>query len=402
MVKQGTRVLVTGGAGFIGAHLTRALVAAGAQVRVLDDLSSGKRERLAGLFGRLDLLQADVRNGASVGRAANGAQAVVHLAGPPASGDVLHAEEVALGGTLNVLEAVRRMDRRVRPRVVLCGSGSVYGKQSAFVLHEELPPHPATTQAVMALAMEQVARVYHQVHGVQVVCLRLFRTFGPEEDPARVDAGVVARFIHAALEGRAPVIFGDGQQTRDLVYIDNVVAAIEGALRAEATGEPLNVASGEAVAINFLWKLVLGLSGKPRLAIDPTYTPAPPWEPQHVRPQIARACKTLGWAPSVRLRDGLLRTVNHQLGLRDVDPYSWFAPRAARARERAPTTPPPPPLAKPQQGGLQQGGRAPLEARERECVEVADDDLLSDEGAIDGGEVLEWAPVPVVPGLGGA
>ena len=174
------------------------------------------------------------------------------------------------------------------------------------MLHEELPPRPATPEAVMALAMEQYGRVYREAYGVPVVNLRIFRCFGPDEDAERSDAGIVAKLIRAALDGKSPVIFGDGQQTRDLIYVDNVVAAILAALEvADPPAEPLNIASGEAVAVNFLWNLVLETCGKKRLAIDPTYVPAPPWDPKHTRPQIARACKVLGWAPAVRLREGL-------------------------------------------------------------------------------------------------
>jgi UDP-glucose 4-epimerase len=382
MLKQGTRVLVTGGAGFIGAHLVRALVAAGGQVRVLDDLSSGRRERLRGLFGPLELMQTDVRNLAAVERAAAGAHAIVHLAGAPTLSDLQRAEEVMLGGALNILQVVRQMDKRDRPRVIFCGAGAVYGRQSAFVLHEELTPRPSTPAAVLALAVEQFGRVFHHNYGVPVVNLRVFRVFGPEEELDRIDAGVVARFAHAALDGVSPIILGDGQQTRDLVYVDNVVAAIECAMRAEANAEPLNVASGEAVTINFLWRLVLEVAGKRRLAIDPTHVPPPAGDPEHARPQIARACKVLGWSPTVRLREGLTRTLNHHLGMRDADPNAWFTPREGPRRPTAPPcTPPPAPLARRPAGDEQ---------------EITDADLVDE---IEVARAAPWAPVPPPPGL---
>lgn len=332
MLTQGSKVLITGGAGFIGSHVARALATCGYEVRVLDDLSTGKRERLAAIDG-IELLHGDVRNPAAVQRAMQGVAAVIHLAGVQPGVDCIRAQDVNLGGALHILnyaraEATGGVGKSDRIRVVLCGSASVYGKQAGFVLHEELPPRPATPEAVMALAMEQYGRVYREAFGVPVVNLRIFRVFGPDEDAERDDAGLVAKLIRAALDGKSPVLFGDGQQTRDLIYIDNVVAAVMAALTVEdPPAEPLNIASGEAVAINFLWNLVLECTGKKRLAIDPTYVPAPPWESKHSRPQIARACKVLGWAPAVRLREGLQKTVEHYQSLRNVDPNAWFAPK---------------------------------------------------------------------------
>lgn len=327
MLTQGTKVLITGGAGFIGSHVARALSASGCEVRVLDDLSTGRRDRIAALDG-IEFLQGDVRNPAAVHRAMQGVSAVIHLAGVQPGVDPIRAQEVNLGGALHILSFAREVDKRQRPRVVLCGSASVYGRQTGFVLHEELPPRPSTPEAVMSLAMEQYGRVYRETYGVPVVNLRIFRVFGPDEDADRGDAGIIAKFIRAALDGKSPVIFGDGQQTRDLIYVDNVVAAILAALEvADPPAEPLNIASGEAVAVNFLWTLVLEMCGKKRLAIDPTYLPAPPWDPKHTRPQIARACKVLGWAPAVRLREGLARTVEHYANERNADPNAWFAPK---------------------------------------------------------------------------
>ncbi len=339
MLTHGTKVLITGGAGFLGSHVARALSASGCEVRVLDDLSTGRRERIAALDG-IQFLQADVRNPAAVHRAMHEVQAVIHLAGVQPGVDPIRAQEVNLGGALHILNAARDIDKRVRPRVVLCGSASVYGKQTGFVLHEELPPHPSTPEAVMALAMEQYGRVYREAYGVPVVNLRIFRCFGPDEDADRPDAGIVAKLIKAALDGKSPAIFGDGQQTRDLVYVDNVVAAILAAVEvADPPAEPLNIASGEAVAVNFLWNLVLETCGKRRLAIDPTYVPAPPWDPKHTRPQIARACKVLGWAPSVRLREGLVKTVEFYQAQRNADPNAWFAPKEEPAPKKKLTLP---------------------------------------------------------------
>jgi UDP-glucose 4-epimerase len=414
MLKQGTRVLVTGGAGFIGCHVTRALVAAGCQVRVLDDLSTGKRDRLNGLASRVELLHADVRNPTAVDRAGKGAHVIVHLAASPIGGDPTRAQEVLLGGALNVLNAARGADKSERPRVVLCGSGSVYGKQSAFVLHEELAPRPSVPEAVMSLAAEQYGRVYREAFATPVTNLRIFRTFGPEEDPERPDCSVVAKFIRAALDGTSPIIHGDGQQTRDLIYIDNVIAAVLAACESDHA-DPLNVASGEAVAINFLWNLVLELVGKKRLAIEPTFVPPPSWDPKHARPQIQRSCKALNWAPSVRLRDGLSRTVQYYMASRTVDPNAWFAPREdsgpLKLVEGSPTplpprpkraaTPPPPPLAarQSQSDARKMNTPPPAPVITAPILSVAPREL-DDETRIEEDLKLEWAPVPAVPGMG--
>jgi UDP-glucose 4-epimerase len=424
MLTQGTKVLITGGAGFLGSHVARALSASGCAVRVIDDLSTGRRERIAALDG-IELLQGDVRNPAAVHRAMNGVNAVVHLAGVQPGVDPIRAQEVNLGGALHLLSCARERDKRERPRVVLCGSASVYGRQTGFVLHEELTPRPMTPEAVMALAMEHYGRVYRETYGVAVVNLRIFRVFGPDEDAAGPDAGIVAKLVAAALDGKSPVIFGDGQQTRDVIYVDNVVAAVLAAIEvADPPAEPLNIASGEAVAINFLWNLVLDCCGKRRVAIDPTYVPAPPWEAKHSRPQIARACKVLGWAPAVRLREGLQKTIEHYHRLRNADPNAWFAPKEEAAPKKpkmtfpsvnvptrrfgsvvtpafgvsvvggTPATPPsratPLPTAPPQ----------PEPKLREEVLEVSDADLVEEQNSDDEELDFEWAPVPALPGLG--
>jgi nucleoside-diphosphate-sugar epimerase len=439
MLKQGTRVLVTGGAGFIGSHVSRALTAAGCHVRVLDDLSTGKRERLYGLGSRLDLMHADIRNSTAVEKAAKGANVIIHLAGTPVGADPMRAQEVNLGGTLNVLGFAKAAERSERPRVILAGSGAVYGKQPAFVLHEELPPRPALPQAVMALAAENYGRVFREAYGVPVTNLRIFRTFGPDEDPERADSSIVAKLIRCALDGTSPVIQGDGQQTRDLVYVDNVVSAMVAAAEHDVGAEPLNIASGEAVAINFLWTLVLELLGKKRLVIEPTYVPALPWDPKHARPQIQRSCKVLGgWAPSVRLREALHRTVKHYLDLRSADPNAWFAPKedsGSQTLPRRPTRPPmtpsrttnktPPPLPTQNSSATSTAARTPIPARPTptptrtptpvpppiaEVVELDAEMIVESESSetslsietVNGREEfdIEWAPVPAVPGMG--
>ena len=310
MLRRGTRVLVTGGAGFIGGHLVRALLAAGHAVRVLDDLSTGSPERLKDL--QAELLQGDVRNFAAVRRAMDGAQLVFHLAArrvsevPEDPHPLWRAQEVNLGGATHVLEAARQ--GQGSPRVVLASSGEVYGRAAAYLLHEEISPVPTTPEGVQLLAVEQYARLYWESFGVPTVALRLFTTFGPGEP---VDGpSLVPRLCLAALTGGEPIIEGDPRHSRDLVYVDNVVSALLCAAEAPSVeGQVFNIASGEATAAATVWSTLCELAGRRRQLVEPEYRPARSWEQTNVRVSIARANRALQYSPVVRLREGLKRTL---------------------------------------------------------------------------------------------
>ena len=310
MLRRGTRVLVTGGAGFIGSHLVRALLAAGHAVRVLDDLSTGSPERLKDLPA--ELLQGDVRNFAAVRRAIDGAQLVFHLAArrvseaPEDPHPLWRSQEVNLGGAINVLEAARQGPGS--PRVVLASSGEVYGRAAAYLLHEEIPPVPTTPEGVQLLGAEQYARLYWELFGVPTVALRLFTTFGPGEP---VDGpSLVPRLCLAALTGAEPIIEGDPRHSRDLVYVDNVVSAMMCAAEAPSVeGQVFNIASGEATAAATVWTTLCELAGRRRQLVEPEYRPARSWEQTNVRVSIARANRGLQYSPAVRLREGLKRTL---------------------------------------------------------------------------------------------
>jgi UDP-glucose 4-epimerase len=327
MAPQATRILVTGGAGFLGGHLVKALVEAGHSVRVLDDFSTGTRERLDGL--PIDLLEGDVRSGSAVAEAMDGVELVFHLAGVRVGNrvprdEVLLAETVNVGGALNVLAAAAARDTR---RVVLAGSGSVYGGGCNYVLHEDLPPQPATIHAIQQRAVEQYARLYHQMRGVGSVVLRLFRCYGPGERWSDERAALVPRLCRAAVEGHSPTFFGDGRQTRDLVYADDAVAAFIAAGWAGAVdGNVYNIASGEPVSVAHVWEVIARLAGYRSDAPLPRHLPALAWEPPYVKVSLARARRDLGYAPRHTLRQGLERTLEHYRSLWRGQEHGWFTP----------------------------------------------------------------------------
>ena len=358
MAGSGTRVLVTGGAGFLGGHVVRGLCAAGHHVRVMDDFSTGDRLRLAGL--PVDLLAADVRNAAAVERAMEGSQVVIHLAGLttplPGRGDLARAEEVNVLGTLRVLEAAAT---RRPARVVLISTGAVYGASSAHVLHEDAPLQPLTPDGVQRLAVENYGQVFHRALRVPVVTLRLFRCFGPGELWDGDGAPLVPQLCRAAIDGMPPRLHGDGSQTRDFLYVESAVAAIvKAAFTRGIDGRVYNVASGESVSLRQLWEQVVHLAGLERDPPPVDRVPAPAWEPTQVRVSIARARRDLDYAPSVQLRDGLQRTLEYYRQLVRANENGWFSPPdpaprpmhparpAARTESSTPRRlPPPPPLA---------------------------------------------------------
>lgn len=404
----GMKVLVTGGAGFLGAHLVRALLKAGATVRVLDDFSSGAHDRLAKL--PVEVVAGDVRDAETARRAVAGAALVLHLAGRSLAIDarpseLRSAEDVNVGGALVLLDAAWRE----RARTVVAGSGAVYGRTGTYVLHEDLAPKPQTPRAVQHLAVEHHARVLRERHGAEVVVLRLFRCFGPGERPLGDDAGargepsLVPQLCQAALGQGQPRIVGDGRQTRDLVYVDDAVAALlaAGRSRLGAGAAVYNVASGEAVSVLAVWAELARAAGLATGVGDAQpsveYLPERPWEPPHFRVSIARARRDFGYVPAVSLRDGLQRCLEHYgAAWREVavegreragaDANQWFAPHDDEPKRRAP--PPLPPRATSSSSGLRlpapsarptaasdEGAPGTIEALDDwiEAVEVDDD-----------------------------
>lgn len=309
--------LVTGGAGFIGSHLTARLLAEGARVRVLDNFNTGSPANLAfaeASGAALEIIRGDIRDGATVERAATGVSAIFHQAAmravPRSLADPLGANDNNVTGTLHVFEAARRAGVR---RVVYASSSSVYGDRSDLPQREDQPPAPLSPYAVSKLATEHYARVWHRLYGVEAVGLRYFNVFGPRQDPMSTYAQVIPRFILAGLRNEALEIHGDGAQSRDFAYIDNVVEANLLAARApDAGGEAFNVGSGERTSlIEFVGRLekILGRTLARR------HTPARAGDVRHTLADLSKAKRLLGYTPLVGFDEGLARTVEYYRSL---------------------------------------------------------------------------------------
>jgi len=305
--------LVTGGAGFIGSHLVERLLADGARVRVLDNFSTGARANLgfAPRFrGHLEVLRGDIRNLSVVLRAARGARVIFHQAAmrsvPRSVKDPLGANANNVDGTLNVLEAARRC--RV-PRVVYASSSSVYGDRPDLPKREDQSPAPVSPYAASKAAGEQYAAIWTRLYAVETVGLRYFNVFGPRQDPKSEYAAVIPRFILWGLSRRPLEIHGDGTQSRDFTYIDNVVEANILAAKAPAVpGEVFNVGCGRRVS---LLEIVAKLEAIVGRRLERRHTPSRAGDVPHTLADVSKAKRLLGYAPLVDFDEGFRRTVEH-------------------------------------------------------------------------------------------
>ena len=300
--------LVTGGAGFIGSHLAEELVARGQRVRVVDSLITGKRHNLQHLPS-VEFIEGDLSEPALAERAVEGIDYVLHQAAipsvPRSVKDPVTSNRANIDASLNVLVAAR--DARVK-RVVYAGSSSAYGDTPTLPKREDMPPSPLSPYALQKLVAEQYCQMFTRLYGLETVTIRYFNVFGPRQDPGSPYSGVISLFSTALLEGRQPVIYGDGEQTRDFTYVANVV---DGVLRAceapHASGEVINVATGGRISLNELLKTMNRIVGT---SLDAIYK-----EPRHgdvrdSQADISKAKRLLGYEPSVGLEDGLRRTLD--------------------------------------------------------------------------------------------
>ena len=303
------RYVVTGGAGFIGSHLVEHLVHAGHDVTVLDDLSTGKRENLAPWKTSIRFIEGSITDPAACAKAIAGAHAVLHQAAlpsvPRSVSDPLGSHAVNATGTLNVLVAAR--DANVQ-RVVYAASSSAYGDTPELPKHEGMVPRPRSPYAAAKLAGEDYCRAFHASYGLPTVSLRYFNVFGPRQDPSSAYAAVVPKFIAAALSNAAPVIYGDGEQTRDFTYVANVVRANLAACDARdaALGEAFNIGCGDRLSINALWGRVRAIAGG---TAAPRHEPPRAGDVRDSLASVSRAHELLGWTPTIGLDEGLRRTL---------------------------------------------------------------------------------------------
>ena len=313
------RYLSTGGAGFIGSHLVEHLVAAGDDVTVLDDLSSGRRANLAAVRGQIRFIRGSVTDLNTCRRAVERVDCVLHHAAVTSVqrsvDEPVVTHQVNATGTLNVLLAAR--DKGVR-RVVYAGSTSAYGNPATLPNSEEHVTRPLSPYAASKLAGEDYCVACQATYGLETVVLRYFNIFGPRQDPNSQYAAVVPRFITTALAGEPPTIFGDGKQTRDFVFIANVVHANLLAARAPAadvSGQVFNIGSGKGVSVNQLWEHIRRLAGVP---LAPVHTQGRAGEVRDSVAELARAGRLLGYAPIVDFEEGLRQTIAFYRARRDA------------------------------------------------------------------------------------
>lgn len=301
------RYLVTGGAGFIGSNTVDELVGLGHSVTVLDDLSTGKEENLENVREQISFIRGSITDRETLERACHGADYVLHLAActsvPGSVKQPLETNRVNVDGTLNVLVAA--LDAGVR-RVVFASSSAVYGDTPTLPKHEDMPPAPISPYGVSKLVGELYGRVFHHNYGLEFVGLRYFNVFGPRQDPGSPYSGVLSRFITAMRDGDQLSVYGDGEQSRDFIFVHNVVTANLQACEAHGiAGRIVNLGTGGRYALNYTLRLLEGFSGR---TAKPTYEAARAGDIRDSQADISLAVQTFGYNPQINFEEGLRKT----------------------------------------------------------------------------------------------
>ena len=297
------RYLVTGGGGFIGSHITDRLLADGHQVRILDNFSTGKHENIPD-SADVEVVEGDVGDYDTVCAAMQQVDIVFHEAAiasvPETVGNPLASERVNYRGTVNILEAARHAGVQ---RVMFACSAAVYGDLPELPKREDMPVKPLTPYAIDKLASEYACQAYYNLYGLETVSLRYFNVFGPRQDPSSPYSGVISIFSDYLDQGKQPTIYGNGEQTRDFVYVADVVEAnIRASTSSTAPGRTFNVATGGILSINDLLKTICNIKGQP---FGPRYEPGREGDIKHSRADISAAKEYLEWQPVVGFEDGL-------------------------------------------------------------------------------------------------
>ncbi|MCK4400863.1 SDR family oxidoreductase [bacterium] len=301
-------VLVTGGAGFIGSHIVETLVNRSKKVRVIDNLSTGNIDNLVHLINDIEFIEGDIRDTNLLDRAMKGVDFCFHEAALPSVArsveDPITTSQVNIEGTLNLLFAAKK--NKVK-RFIYASSSSAYGDSPSLPKKEEMKPRPLSPYAVSKLTGEYYCRVFYSVYGLETVCLRYFNVFGPRQDPDSLYAAVIPKFITCFLKNTAPQIYGNGEQSRDFTYIDNVVHANMLAAEAKSmSGQVLNIACGRQTSLNDLIKLLKDLLSS---KVNPDYTKPMAGDIKHSLADISKAMDILGYSPKTSFEQGIKSTI---------------------------------------------------------------------------------------------
>ena len=300
--------LVTGGAGFIGSHLAEELLRRGHRVRIADNFVTGKRHNIAHLHAA-EVLEGDLADAAFAERAAEGMDFVLHQAAipsvPRSVEDPWPSNRSNIDATLSVLMAARKASVK---RVMYAASSSAYGNTPTLPKREDMPTNPRSPYALQKLVGEQYCRLFTELYGLETVSTRYFNVFGPRQDPSSPYSGVISLFISALLSGRRPVIYGDGEQTRDFTFVANVVDGVLLACEtADVSGEMMNLAAGGRVSLNRLVSVLNEILGT---NIEPVYKPSRTGDVKDSQADISRASRLLGYTPRVSFEEGLAQTIS--------------------------------------------------------------------------------------------
>lgn len=304
-----SKVLVTGGAGFIGSNLADELIKQGAKVLILDNLITGFRENLDEISGDFDFIEGDI-NDEKIRKILQGVEIVFHQAAlpsvPRSVEDPLETHQACVNGTFNLL--LKSKEAGVR-RVIYAASSSAYGNQPTLPKHEKMIPEPLSPYAAAKLMGEYYCQVFHKVYGLENLCLRYFNVFGPRQNPSSQYSGVISRFTDALMSNKNPIIYGDGETSRDFTYVANVVNAnIKAAQTTKGIGEILNVANGERITLNNLLEVLKKITGKTDAQAE--YLPERAGDVKHSQADNSRAKEWLGYEKLVDLENGLEKTID--------------------------------------------------------------------------------------------